>query len=271
MNQVNYQFLVETLERHGLSHPAINNALKTKMTLGSEEFDIGGMKLMFGKDEMRFTAKFGKGESRGNDEGFYYLNKFKATITKENGQTHTAEFALYKQKGFNTNEMFNLMDGRPVYKKPRNEEGRWMKVDFKNVDENGFARMRSYYDSTTNFNLPRELEKLPVVYAKTQDKENTILDLQRGERVSAAMKIDGKRDIVNIGVSPQLGGLTLYDADMKPIKHTNSQSIEMVLEDDLSKNMGKKNDKLPEQTVELMNKINNSKQNEGQGQNKKIS
>jgi hypothetical protein len=272
MNQENYEFLVSSLERHGLQHEAINSALKTKMKLGKDEFEIGGMKLKFGKDEMIFSAKFGKGKQDGNGEGFYYLNKFEASIKKEIGETKKAEFPLYKQQGFNVNQMHKLMLGRPIYKVPRGDEGRWTKVDFKNTDDNGLARVRNYYDSTTNFKVERELDKLSIPWANQQDKANAISDLKNGEIISSSFKIEGERQVWNVGVSPQIGGLIVYDANMQVIKYTNTQTLEMV-GDDISqgKDAGKKNEKLPNQTVELMNNLDDNKNKEGQGHKKKVS
>lgn len=256
MNQQNYEFLTDTLERHGLGHSVVYQALKTKMELGQDEFDLKGIKLTFGKDAMLFNPKFGKGEPRDGEEGFYYLNKISATLIKESGETQTAEFGLYKQRGFNINEMHNLLDGRPVYRKPRGEDGRWAKVDFAVADDNGNLRVRNYYDNTTNFSLAKELGKLPIKWASPQEKEDDIRSLQSGERVSAVMRQDGKTEQVIIGVSPQLGGLTLYNAKMEVIKQTKTNAIEMVAEMDPGTGQ-KQNGKLPEATKQLMDKINN--------------
>lgn len=272
MNQQNYQFLCDTLERHGLGHPQVFQALKTKMDLGQEEFEIKGIRASFGKDKMEFSPKFGMGESRGEGEAFYYLNKVKGTLIKETGEALTAEFSLYKQRGCNTREMFNLMEGRPVYKKPKGEDGRWLKVDFKFTDDNGNLRPRSYYDESTKLNLSRELDKLPIKWANPQEKENTMQDLQNGEKVKSSMKQDGKIMEVYIGVSPQLGGVALYNTQMEIIKQTNTHAIEMVPEIDLdqdTKTTQSNVKNLPETTKELMKNINNpDKKTQGQNQKK---
>lgn len=273
MNQQNYQFLTDTLERHGLGNRDVNIALKTKMELGQDEFDLKGLRLKFGADKMEYTPMFGKGEARDGGEAFYYLNRIKATLTKENGEEIKSEFSLYKQRGFNTREMFNLLNGRPVYRKPRGEEGRWSKPDFKSTDDDGNVRLRNYYDTTTNFSLTREIGKLPVIWANQQEKEDTLLDLQSGERVTAWIKQDGKREQVVIGVSPQLGGLTIYNSQMEVIKHTNTNAIEMVPDmnvgQDKTNNLTgdqKQKEQLPDSTKQIMNKINNSENTNKQSQ-----
>jgi len=268
MNNDNLEFLVDNLARHGFQHPAIEQQLKTKMTLGVPEFEVPGMKFTFGEDVVIFAAKFGKGEAKGDSEGIYYLNGFKAEISRQNGQSQKVEYSLYKQQGFNVNQMHKLAISRPVYKIPRGEEGRWAKVDFKNTNDEGYARVRNYYDGTTGFNLERELDKLNIPFASQKDKANAISDLQNGEIISTSFKVDGKRENWNVGVSPQIGGLIVYDANMQIIKQTNTQSMEMLPE--AGKAQGQKNDKLPDQTMQMMDSINEDKK-EGKKQGRKAS
>ena len=256
MNQQNYEFLTDTLERHGLGHTVVYQALQTKMKLGQSEFEIPGIKMTFGNDKLICNPKFGQGDAKVNGEAFYYLNKIKATLVKETGEALTAEFSLYKQRGFNVNEMRNLLDGRPVYRRPKGEDGRWAKVDFAVSDDNGNLRVRNYYDNTTNFSLAKELGKMPIKWANAQEKEDDIRSLQNGERISAVIRQDGKTEQVVIGVSPQLGGLTLYNSKMEVIKHTNSNAIEMDPEMELGSGQ-KQSGKLPDTTKQLMEQINN--------------
>lgn len=268
MNIENYQFLVDTLERHGMSHPRINENLKTKMQLNSDEFELKGIVRKFGNDTMQFAPKFVKGDSK-FAEPRYYLNKIKATLTKENGKSVTSEFSLYKQRGFNTNEMYNLLSGRPVYKVPKNEEGRWTKVDFSSPDENGQVRVRNYYDSTTNFSLTREIGKLPITWASQQEKEETLRDLMAGERVSVTVKQDGRAEKLMIGVAPQIGGLELLDKNLEVVKRTNTYAIEMLDDEHLSK--VNKVTKVPEGTKELVAKLNENESKQGTGKQRKVS
>lgn len=270
MNQQNYEFLTDTLERHGMGHPAVYQALKTKMELAEAEFkrtgiksdfELKGIQLTFGNDKLICKPKFGQGDG---EEVFYYMNKINATLIKENGETHTAEFGLYKQRGFNVNEMRNLLEGRPVYRRPKGEDGRWAKIDFAVTDDNGNLRVRNYYDNTTNLSLAKELGKLPIKWANPQEKEDDMRSLQNGERISAVVKKDGRAEQVFIGVSPQLGGVTMYNTKMEVIMHTNSNTIEMVPEIDLGAGQ-KQSGNLPETTKQLMEKINNPEVNQEQG------
>jgi hypothetical protein len=275
MNIKNYEFLCNTLETHGLGHPAVYDALKTKMELGQEEFELKGLSFKFDNDKIQLAPKFGKGESRGEEGGpFYYLNKIKATFIKESGETLSAEFSLYKQRGFNVREMHNLMNGRPVYKKPNDDEGRWTKLDFSNTNEDGNIRVRNYRDSVTNFSLAREIGKLPITWARGGDKEDTLQELQRGEKVTVTIRQDGKTEKMTVGVAPQIGGLELINSNMEVVKRTNTYAMEMVADEDLTQGNTKtqttdqtQQGKIPETTKQLMDKINDpNKQGLGKGQ-----
>jgi hypothetical protein len=274
MNQENVEFLVDNLARHGFQHPAIEQQLKTKMTLGLPEFEVTGMKFTFGEDVVVYSAKFGKGEPKPdqprNQEPIYYLNGFKADLTLQNGKNQKVEFTLYKQQGFNANQMHKLAIGRPVYKLPRGEEGRWAKVDFKNTNDDGFAKVRNYYDGTTNFNLEREIDKLQIPWANQQDKANAITDLKNGEIISATFKVDGKRETQHIGVSPQIGGLTIYNDKGEILRHTNTQTMEMMPETGVTKGQNTDKKNLPDQTMQMMDSMNEDKK-EGKKQGKKAS
>lgn len=270
MNQQNFDFLVDAMDRLGFSHPQIEQQLKTKMTLGSPEFEIPGMKFSFDKDVVVFAAKFQKSEAKVDREAIYFLNGVKADITLENGKSQKAEFTFFKQNTYNKNQMHKMMLGRPVYKTPRGEEARWAKVDFKNANEEGFSRVRNYLDSTTGFNLERELDKLQIPWANAQDKANALTDLKNGEIISATYKVDGKRETQHIGVSPQIGGLTIYNDKGEVVKNTNTQSMEMMPEAGQSQGQNADKKKLPEQTVQMMENMNDDK-NQNKGKTKKAS
>jgi hypothetical protein len=110
MVEKNYQFLSETLSQLGFGD-TLNDALKTKMKLGMPEFDLKA-KDTYNKDQMLYTLKFARKE----DGDFYFLNTYNAKLTKENGETLSQNFPLYKQRGYSTEEAYNMLSGRAVYK-----------------------------------------------------------------------------------------------------------------------------------------------------------
>lgn len=276
MNQKNYQYLAEGTNLLGFGDK-LNGALKTKMELNFETFELKANG-MFEKDRMDYALTFEKGKGREDGgEQFYFLNKIKATITKEDGQSQAHEFRLYNQRGFNTKEMFNLMDGRPVYKtfKKRDGEitGQWTRLDFASRDENGNAMERKYYDNQINFSLAKEVSKLNLLFANREEKEQMLKDLQSGDLVEVSIKKDGRMEKAYVGVPLQLGGVRMYNADMKEIRRTDSNNINLVAEDQSVKTGIPKektaeqgqSEKLPDSTKKLIEKAEKA-----QGQDQQI-
>lgn len=273
MNLKNYQYLTEGLNSLGFGEK-LNDALKTKMNLNMESFELkaGGA---FGKDQMNYAVTFEKGKAREDGgEQFYFLNRVKANIIKEDGQTQSHEFRLFNQRGFNTKEMYNLLDNRPVYKTFKNRQGEltgsWTKLDFTSVDENGNAMERRYYDNQINFQLAKEVGKLNLVFANREEKEALLKDLQSGEMVEVSIKRNGRMEKAYVGVPLQLGGVRMYDAEMKEIKRTDANNLQLVSEEKAAKanvSAEKANDQglgkeLPDSTKKLIEK---AEQGQGQG------
>lgn len=267
MNVRNYQYLADTLEKLGFGE-VLNNALQTKMKLGFPEFELKA-KTNFEGADMNYTLQFGQGKSEAEGEKFYFLNKVQATLTKQNEQPLTQEFSVYKQNGYDTKEMFNLLEKRPVYKMFRKEGeniGRWVKLDFANKDERGNALTKPYYDNVTSFNLAREVGKLNLTFANQQEKEDLFRDLKKGDRVSVTMRQNGRNEKAYIAVAPQIGGLVLYNSEMKEIKRTNTHNIEMVADEKAMKSspaMQNGQETLPEATKQLVEKGANPEVKEG--------
>jgi len=259
MVEKNYQFLSETLSQLGFGD-TLNDALKTKMKLGMPEFDLKA-KDTYGKDEIVYALKFGKKE----DGDFYFLNAYNAKLTKENGETVTQNFPLYKQRGYSAEEAYNLLSGRAVYKtftKEGTKIGRWSRLDFDSQNEKGNFMIRSYYDNNSNFNLIKELSSLPLITATQEDKEALIKNLQKGNREPVLIKSQNGRERMYIEATPQHQRMTLYNSEMKKLSLSNNRM--QVVQDE------KLDGKLSETTKKVMEKVNNQSMQEDQQTKKKI-
>jgi hypothetical protein len=246
MVEKNYQFLSETLSQLGFGD-ALNDALKTKMKLGMPEFELKA-KDTYNKDQMLYTLKFGKKE----DGDFYFLNAYNAKLTKEKGETITQNFPLYKQRGYSAEEAYNMLSGRAVYKtfsKDGERIGRWSRLDFTTQNEKGNFSIKSYYDNNSNFNLVKELGKLPLLLATPQeDKESLIRGLQKGNLEPVIVKQQGQRERMYIEATPQLQKVTMYNSDMEKVNLSNNK-MQIVQEEKID-------GKLPETTKKIMEKVN---------------
>src|SRR5450631_2618090 len=171
MVEKNYQFLSEALSQLGFAD-TLNDALGTKMKLGMPEFELKA-KDSYGKDEVIYALKFGKKE----DGEFYFLNAYHAKLTKENGEVLAQNFPLFQQRGFTADETYNMLSGRSVYnsfRKDGQEISRWSRLDFNSQNDKGNFPIKSYYDNKSNFNLVKELSKLPLMANTQEDKETLI-------------------------------------------------------------------------------------------------
>lgn len=230
INQKNYKYLTETFANLGFGN-FFDHQLKTKMQLGLSEIKLLGDNPKTSGEFVRYAPNLSrsKNEEYGN---FYFLNSITATAhDNQNNVTATAEFKIFKKSGFSIQEMENLLAGRPVYRELQNgyndNEGKWYKLDFVNVNENGMAQITSYPDRVTKLNVDRELDKLNIVWSDKSEREEAIRDLKSGERISAIAKEKSEARKISIEVAAQLGGLAIFDSEGKIIKYTNSQAHSM--------------------------------------------
>jgi len=231
MVEKNYQFLSEALSQLGFGDN-LNDALRTKMTLGMPEYAL----------------KFGKKE----DGDFYFLNAYHAKLTKENGEVLSQNFPLFQQRGYSAEETYNLLSGRAVYNSFRKEGetiSRWSRLDFSTQNDKGNFPIKSYYDNKSNFNLVKELSKLPLISNTQEEKEALIRGLQKGNLEPVVVKQQGNRERMFIEATPQHQKVTVYNASMEKVNLVNNKM--QVVQDE------KLDGKLPEMTKKVMEKVNN--------------
>lgn len=244
MNQKNYQYLTETLASLGFD-TFFNDQLKTKLQLGIPEFSLIGDNKRPDGVYVRYEPQLTKSKDP-NFSDYYFLNAIKATAKDMDGTVKaSAEFKIFKKSGFTVQQMENLLvNGHPVHKEFVNsegdKEGKWYRLDLKNLDENGHAQMISYSDQVTRLNLERELDKLNIVWGNKTDKQDTIRDLKDGEKIGATVKESGKLVRISLEVAPQLGGLVVRNNEGQVIKYTNSQaqSMQAVAEEQVNAKKG---------------------------------
>lgn len=245
MVEKNYQFLSEALSQLGFGDN-LNDALRTKMKLGMPEFDLKASD-EYGKDKVIYALKFGKKE----DGEFYFLNAYHAKLTKENGEVLEQNFPLFQQRGFTADETYNMLSGRAVYNSFRKDGeviSRWSRLDFNSQNDKGNFPIKSYYDNKSNFNLVKELSKLPLMANTQEDKETLIRNLQKGNLEPVVVKQQGNRERMFIEATPQHQRITAYNDKMEKVNLVHNRM--QVVQDE------KLDGKLPETTKKLMEKAN---------------
>jgi hypothetical protein len=169
---------------------------------------------------------------------YYFLNKFDLQLQKD-GQVDSLKQTFYltrkpgtsedgsneKQKHENKytlKEGYNLLAGRPVYKNLVGNEGQeyqaWVKIDFKNVLNNGNYELKQYH-SNYGFELENVLAKYSIKeLMNDQYKQSLIESLQRGNLQKATfVDQNGKEEKLYVSPNITLGSLNVYDANKQRI------------------------------------------------------
>jgi hypothetical protein len=239
MEMKNYVFLTESLTKLGFEG-IFDKPLKTGMELGKPDFALSAD--LAGKDEsMIFTFRFAQ-----NGGEYYFLNNVLATLIKKDQEPITHDFFLYKQQGYNIQQMKNMLEGRSVYTEYRSQ-GRdvqlWRRIDFTAKDERGNNQVRTTYNNNNKFNIVDELGKLPVQNMSQQEKDALIIALKNGERAAATLKQGANRERMFIEATPHLSVLTVFNATGDKVTLANNQ---------LRVISGSKQDNLPDTTKKLL-------------------
>jgi len=281
MEQKNYQYLADALAKVAQTN-ALGKPLKEKMEaaekVGVKDFTVTATKT-YGKEEMQYDFKFSQGkEEKGN---YFFLNQYRATLTKEDKTSLSQEFNLYQQKGFNVDEAHKLLNGgsvkRMVKQKGQAENvGRWYQLDFTQISEKGNARMVSVNEKDVNFNLVKELSKIPMSGASQMEKEALILSIERGGSPAITNK---QNETLYIVARPQEATLVLFNTKGEEVRKTNDNSLRVVNDGNvipMNNGTGKSNDKtegLPDKTKQLIEKGqgDDGKQKQQQQQGRKVS
>lgn len=236
----NYLFLTNSLTRLGFDG-VFDRPLKAAMKLGQEHISLQAE--LQGKDEkMLFTFKFSQ-----NGGDYYFLNSVETTLSKKDQNAITHDFFLYKQQGYNIQQMRNMLEGRSVYSTYRNEEGRlvelYRKIDFAAKDERGNNLVRSTYVDNGKYNLEALLSKLPVQAMTGEEKLSVLNALRNGDRVGVTMKQGNNRERMFLEATPQVGTITVFNSQGDKV-HISQNQLRLVSET--------KGNTLPESTKRMM-------------------
>ncbi|MCK9403933.1 MAG: hypothetical protein M0Q26_11085 [Chitinophagaceae bacterium] len=251
MELKNYQYLTDSLTKLGFEG-VFDKPLKAAMELGKPDFVLKAN--LEGKDEaMLFAFKFAQ-----NGGEYYFLNNVAATLTKKGQEPLTHDFFLYKQQGYNIQQMKNMLEGRSVYAEFR-KDGRdvqlWRRIDFTAKDERDNNLVRTTYNNNNKFNLTEEVGKLPVQNMNAAEKDALMQALKNGERAVVTLKQGANKERMFIEATPHLGTISVYNAEGQKVSLSNNQ-LKIVGDTTQGKN-------LPDTTKQI---IASQGQEPGQGQ-----
>jgi hypothetical protein len=164
-----------------------------------------------------FLGKFDLKLIKGDDatqvsQTFYITVKKTAEVGEENSERRRQE------NRYTLKEAYNLLDGRPVFKRLFNREGEdytaWVKLNFANRLENGNFEIKQFTQNY-GFNLENTLAKYPIKELENERFKNSLLDsLHRGNLQKATfLKKDGGSEELYVSPNISFGSLNIYSLD----------------------------------------------------------
>lgn len=188
MNEQNVNYLKDNLKFLGFGEKLYAD-LEKNIQQGFPEFVLK-MNSEFGGQAMDSILFF----KRSDQSDHYFFNKHDAVLRNDVG-TFEHSFYLNKGHGVTLKEAFNLLQGRAVYKEMETKDGQkfraWIELDFKEKD-NGSYKLKQFHDNY-GFDLKTTLSRFPIKELQNeQQMERLMLSLQKGNRQSVTMMIEGR-------------------------------------------------------------------------------
>lgn len=213
MNDKNYDYLSSQLKYTGFGED-LQAQLKEKLQKQEPEFMLTHQK-SYGNDVTAATLHFKKSTT----SDMYFFNKYSLHLQNpQHPDPIKQTFYLNPdEKAITLKEGYNLLSGRAVYKERSDREGQgynaWMQLDFKQTDKNGNYKIQLYNDKY-GFNLDQSLNRHAI--KELQDptqKERLMESLQRGNRHTVNITINGQEKQMAIEAAPRFKNLNFFETN----------------------------------------------------------
>lgn len=241
MNEKNFDYLSNQLKYTGFGED-LQQQLKEKLQNQEPQFTLSFQK-DYGKDETAATLHFRKSDESDN----YFFNRYNLML-KNDQHPDAIKQTFYisnKEDNITLKEAYNLMCGRAIHKELTNKEGEkynaWQQLNFKETDAHGNFKLRPFNENY-GFDLKDVLQNHPIKELLNEtDSQRLIESLERGNRQSVTLTIQGKEQKVFIEAAPQFKSLNFYEASGQRIRtdklyESNSQE-QSVKQDDQKKSL----------------------------------
>jgi hypothetical protein len=178
----------------------------------------------------------------------YFFNSYHVSLKKEDSK-ESLEQTFYINKdssNITLKEAYNLMDGRAVNKDLKNKEGEeynaWIKLDFKEDDNNGNFKFKQYHQNY-GYDLEASLSKHSIKELQNPEYKNDLLNsLKKGNLQSVTFVVNGVESKQYVEANPHFKTVNVYDGNMQRINNRESK--------DQKQAETKKKDQSQEQSVE---------------------
>ncbi len=235
MNEKNFDYLSNQLKYTGFGEE-LPMQLKDKMEKQEPQFTLSFQK-DYGKDQTVAILHFRKSE----DSDMYFFNRYSLMLKNEQHPDPIKQtfFINAKEENITLKEAYNLMSGRAVHKELTTKDGEkyngWLQLDFKESDANGNYKMKQYHENY-GYDLQATLNKHPIREMQNEtDAQRLTESLQRGNRQSVTLEVNGKEQKVFIEAVPQFKSLNFYDSSHQRLRsdklYENNSQEQSVKED----------------------------------------
>lgn len=218
MLENNYEYLSKQLLLTGFGED-LKEQLKEKMQQGQADFMLTHKK-DYGTDSTVATLQFRKSD----ETDLYFFNRYNLMLqNKLHPDAIKQTFYINpKEDNITLKEAYNLMSGRAVHKELSNKEGEkynaWLQLDFKETDKHGNFLTKQFHQKY-GYDLQATLAKHPIKeLASDESRQRLTESLERGNRQSVTLEINGSERKIFIEAAPQFKSLNFYEISGQRIR-----------------------------------------------------
>lgn len=241
MNEKNFDFLKDNVKYLGFGEKQ-QAELQKNLAEGKDSFQLN-FSTEINKKKFEATLQF----RRSNNSDMYFLNNYRASLERSNGEKIEHTFYLDKGRGVTSKEAYNLLDGRSVHKELQNKEGvaykAWIQLDLSGKDNDNF-KVNQYHENY-GYDLKSQLDKLPLNDMDGAEKQEALIhSLQKGNLQSVTLEMaDGVEKKYFLEANPQFKTLNIYNDKMTRLDKEEKQGIEQKEAKSESESLGNNRDK----------------------------
>lgn len=213
MNESNYDYLKLNMKLLGFGEKQ-HEELERNLKEGKDSFQMN-FKTEMNNKAYEANLQFRRPEN----SDMYFLNNYRATLERSNGDKMEQTFYLYKGRGVTAKEAYNLLEGRAVHKELANKAGEpykaWLQLDFENKDRNNNYEVKQFHENY-GYDLKAAVGRFAVKELDGGENEEKLLkSLEKGNIQSVTFEKGGTEQKMFIEANPQYKTVNVYDGHMK--------------------------------------------------------
>ncbi len=173
-----------------------------RMKFEGNEFTLPVAWNMPGRNRMDLQVQFKR-----DQQGHFQYQGYQATVIPETGKRQS--FQVDAGQGMQASQAYNMLSGRAVH-----VNATWCQLDMNDRDASGNCKIR-HFPPDFRFDLHEAVNKLP--FKDLEDVDRIIHALENGDRVSAGLILQGKKQDAFLEADPRWGRVTILNSDLERI------------------------------------------------------